>query len=121
MQIPFNSIAFDTLGGTFNSSTHAYTVARTGYYRISATGYSTTPGTGSERYAVGCHVAGALMAFTGGNYSVSDTPLAGFSSVQYVDAGQAIDMWIFSAIAANLGAGNSGGHQMFWDMEYLGN
>ncbi|HQP03083.1 MAG TPA: hypothetical protein PLP11_00645 [Bacteroidales bacterium] len=52
-KVPFNATVFNTLHGTFDGTNRRFTASRAGYYQISVTGYSSTAGTGTERYAIG--------------------------------------------------------------------
>ena len=121
-QLPFDATVFNTLQGTFDGTNKRFTASRAGYYQISVTGYSSTAGTGIERYAIGVQKNGALEGFCGANYSASDTPLAGPSMIVYMNGStDYVEIWAFSAIAAIWSSGSSGGHYMLWHMNYLGN
>lgn len=62
-KLPFNATLFNTLQGTFDATNNRFTASRPGYYQISVTGYSTTAGTGNERYAIGIKKNGVLEGF----------------------------------------------------------
>lgn len=75
-KLPFNATVFNTLQGTFNTTNNRFTASRAGYYQISITGYSSTPGSGSERYGIAILKNGGQETISGGSYSASDTPLS---------------------------------------------
>ncbi len=123
--VPFDSIPYNTLGGTFANNT--FTAVDSGYYQISVTGYSTTaPVALGHRYAIGATINGVLDSFTGGNYSriSGDTPLAGYSAIVKLGHNSTLTIDAYSAIEAEwsgiLPVANPG-HEMIWDMHYLGN
>ena len=122
VKIPFNATLFNTLQGTFDTALNRFTASRSGYYRISVTGYSATAGTGTERYAIGVYKNAGLEGFTGGNYSNGDTPLSGLAAtILYLNGStDYVEIWAYSAITATWKGGNSGGHCMYWYMDYVG-
>jgi len=104
----------------YNQSQGTFTAPRTGYYRFTLTGYSTTHLTNDgDRYAFGIKINGALKSFAGGNYSTFDTPLSTYSAVVHLTAGDVVKPAIFSSIVVTLGAGGTG-HAFWFQGEFVG-
>lgn len=120
-QLPFNATTFNTLKGTFSITAHTFTPSRPGYYQVSVSGYSSSAGSGTERYAIGVRKNGVLEGLCGGNYSAVDTPMSGPTVIVYLNGTtDNVDIAMYSAIPAILGGGPTGGHVMLWHMSYLG-
>jgi hypothetical protein len=103
----------------YNQSQGTFTAPRTGYYRFTINGYSTTAlTTAGDRYAIGIEVNGTLKSMAGGNYSIFDTPLSTYTTVVYLTAGQVVNPAMYTSIAATLGAGT--GHEFWFQGEFVG-
>ncbi|MBU2555788.1 MAG: hypothetical protein KKF98_15150 [Bacteroidetes bacterium] len=103
----------------YNQSQGTFTAPRTGFYRFTLTGYSTTAlTTAGDRYAFGIKINGTLKSFAGGNYSTSDTPLTTYTAVVYLTADNVVKPAIFSSIVATLGGGT--GHEFWFQGEFVG-
>ncbi len=122
--LPFNSVTYDELQGVFDPITYSYTVDNAGFYRVTVTGYSSysaeAPGL---RYAIGAKVNNVKHSMTGGGYSLRDTPLAGYSSILKLNKNDIISIDGFSSKLVTWRGGPSvtPGHEMIWQIEYLGN
>jgi hypothetical protein len=103
----------------YNTVTGTFTAPRTGFYRFTLTGYSTTgSNTPSDRYAFGIKINGTLKSMAGGNYSTSDTPLSTYTAVVHLTVGDVVKPAIFSSIVATLGGGT--GHEFWFQGEFVG-
>jgi len=117
--VAFTNLLWNTFpAGSYDVGNGRFVAPYTGYYRLSASGYFPTAGTGSERIAIGFSVAGSLYTFCGGSFSAGDTPLPLCSMVVPVNAGQAVAVEMFSALAAT--TGSPGSHTTWFQGEYLG-
>ena len=115
------TLDYNTFSGTpYNTTTGAFTAPRTGYYRFSIFGYTTTPMTAAgDRYAYGININNSLKSFAGGNYSTFDTPLTSYSAVVYLTSNDIVKPAIFSSIVVSLG-GTADGHAFWFQGEFVG-
>ena len=106
-----NAITTEAYDIGSNYSGGVFTAPVTGRYLFYAGGWSATGGNG-ERYAW-CARANTtgLLYISGGNYSLADTPLAGYTIVHNLSAGDTVEMWVFSGITATWGGGS---HAVWW-------
>ncbi len=119
-KLPFNATAYNTLRGTFDTGLNRFTASRAGYYQVSVTGYSSTAGSGSERYGFSVAKNGTPETIAGGNYSAADTPLGGLTMILYLNGStDYVEIQMYSAIPAIL-SGGAGQYGMAWFMSYLG-
>lgn len=95
-----------------------FTAPLKGKYLFSLGGYSPTAGSGSERYALGIGINGALYSFVGGAFSAVDSPLSGGSFLVYLEKGNTVNVQSYTAIPAVLGSGWT--HHVFFQGVYLG-
>ena len=119
-KLPFNATAYNTLKGTFDTGLNRFTASRAGYYQVSITGFSSTAGSGSERYGFSVAKNGTPETIAGGNYSAADTPLGGLTMILYLNGStDYVEIQMYSAISAILNGG-AGQYGMAWFMSYLG-
>lgn len=107
------------VGSVYSTSTNGRFVAPVaGKYMFYAGGYSVGSSNG-ERYAFGVKVnnAGSPDFITGGNYSITDTPLAPYQIVLNLAANDYVELFFFSAISTTIGGTP---HVLYWGGYLLG-
>jgi len=116
-----NTLDYNTFSGTpYSTTAGTFTAPRTGFYRFTLNGYSTTPlTTAGDRYGIGIRVNGTLKSFAGGNYSTSDTPLSTYTAVVHLTTGDVVKPTIFTSIAATIGS-DGAGHEFWFQGEFVG-
>ena len=101
------------IGSVYSTSTNGRFVAPVaGRYMFYAGGYS-VGSTSGERYAFGVKVnnVGSPDYITGGNYCITDTPLAPYQVVLNLAANDYVELHFFSAITTSLGGST---HWIYW-------
>jgi len=108
--------AYD-IGGNYGTSTAGRFVAPVaGRYLFYFGGFS-VGNTIDARYAVSATVNGGSQSYIGGgNYSLVDTPLSGYSVIHNLSVNDYVELQGFSAIATTWG----GGHYVYWGGYLLG-
>jgi hypothetical protein len=107
------------VGSVYSTSTFGRFVAPVaGKYMFYAGGWSGGSANG-ERYAFGVKInnTGSPDFLTGGNYSITDSPLAPFQVVLNLAANDYIELWFFSAISTTIGGSP---HVLYWGGYLLG-
>ncbi len=107
------------VGSVYSTSTNGRFVAPVaGKYMFYAGGYSVGSSNG-ERYAFGVKVnnAGSPDFITGGNYCLTDTPLAPYQIVLNLAANDYVELFFFSAIYTTIGGSP---HVLYWGGYLLG-
>jgi hypothetical protein len=107
------------VGSVYSTSTNGRFVAPVaGKYMFYAGGYSMGSSNG-ERYAFGVKVnnAGSPDFITGGNYCLTDTPLAPYQIVLNLAANDYVELFFFSAISTTIGGSP---HVLYWGGYLLG-
>ena len=111
---------FNTFGNaTYNNSTGTFTAPKAGYYQFRSHGYIATANANGERIAVGIYINGGLRAFSGGQFSIGDTPGPQFAHVVHLEVGDTVTVYSYTPIEARYGGG--GGHFWWFQGDYLGN
>jgi hypothetical protein len=94
-----------------NYSSGRFTAPVAGRYFFYAGGYSSIS-SNDERYAWSAVVNGGPQTFIGGgNYCLVDSPLAGYSVVYNLAAGDYVDLFVFSAVGGTWGPST---HRVFF-------
>lgn len=96
-----------------NYSSGRFTAPVAGRYFIYAGGWSSI-GTASngERYALSAVINGSGLTFiSGGNYCLTDSPLASYQIVYNLAAGDYVELQAFTAVGGTWGAGT---HRLYW-------
>ena len=104
-------------GTYWSNSTQRFTAPVTGVYHFYVGGWATANANGT-RYAYSFrHTNGNNLTFIGGgDYCSGDSPMAGWSRVIKLTAGEWVELWMYSATSTTLG----GGHHFFWGGYQLG-
>lgn len=106
-----NAITTESYDVTSNYSGGRFTAPIAGRYLFYASGWASISANG-ERYAWCARVNdGGLFYIGGGNYCLTDSPLAGYSIVYNLNAGDYVDLWVFSAVGGTWGGGS---HSVWW-------
>jgi len=106
-----NAITAEAYDIGSNYSGGRFTAPVAGRYLFYASGWSSIS-TNGERYAWCARVNnGDLFYIGGGNYCLTDSPLAGYSIVYNLSAGDYVDLWVFSAVTGTWGGGS---HSVWW-------
>lgn len=103
-----------------------FTAPVAGRYMFYGGGWAATPTPANDidqRYGMGVNVNGgavtpALQFISGGNYSITDTPMSGYTVVLNLNANDYVDFWGFSAILTTWG--NEPNHKFYWGGYLLG-
>jgi len=123
-KLPFNVVSYSNLHGTYDTANYRFIPAVSGVFRALVSGYSSTTYATANRYAIGLYKNGINQGFCGGiDNTLADVPLSGMTGeVQMNGTTDYIEIWMFSANAGTLpgGSGNSGGHEMIWNIEFVG-
>jgi hypothetical protein len=107
------------VGSVYSTSTFGRFVAPVaGKYMFYAGGWSVANSNG-ERYAFGVKInnTGAPDFLTGGNYSITDSPLVPFQIVLNLAANDYVELFYFSAITTSIGGSP---HVLYWGGYLLG-
>ena len=107
------------VGSVYSTSTFGRFVAPVaGKYMFYAGGWSGGSANG-ERYAFGVKInnTGSPDFLTGGNYSITDTPLVPFQIVLNLAANDYVELFYFSAVSTTLGGST---HWLYWGGYLLG-
>ena len=109
--------AYD-IGGNYGTSTAGRFVAPVaGRYLFYFGGFG-NGSTVNERYAVCARINGGGLNFiSGGSYSLTDTPLSGYSVVHNLAVNDYVDLFYYTAIANTWGASV---HYVYWGGYLLG-
>ena len=104
-------------GSYWSNSNQQFTAPVTGTYVFYVGGWA-TPNSNGTRYAYSFrHTNGNNLTYIGGgDYCSGDSPMAGWSRVIKLSAGEWVELWMYSAITATLG----GGHYFYWGGYLLG-
>ena len=116
---PYTSQCTGVSDGTYWSNTNQqFTAPVTGVYHFFVGGWA-SPNSNGTRYAYSFkHQNGNNLNFIGGgDYCVSDSPMAGWSRTIKLSAGEWVELWGYSAIAATYGTST---HFFFWGGYLLG-
>jgi hypothetical protein len=106
-----NAITTESYDIGSNYSGGRFTAPVAGRYLFYASGWASINANG-ERYAWCARVNdGGLFYIGGGNYCLTDSPLAGYSIVYNLSAGDYVDLWVFSAAGGTWGGGS---HSVWW-------
>lgn len=106
-----NAITTESYDVTSNYSGGRFTAPVAGRYLFYAGGWTSINSNG-ERYAWCARVNdGGLFYIVGGNYCLTDSPLAGYSIVYNLNAGDYVDLLVFSAVSGTWGGGS---HSVWW-------
>ena len=98
----FSTVSYN-VGSHYNTSNGRFTAPVAGRYCFYAGGYSPNAGNGA-RYAWCATVNNGSQQFiAGGDYSTVDSPLAGYSAAYQLNAGDYVDLRMYSEIAATIG------------------
>ena len=107
------------IGSVYSTSTNGRFVAPVaGRYMFYAGGWS-VGNTNGERYAFGVKVnnSGSPDFITGGNYSITDSPLASYQVILNIAANDYVELFYFSAINTSIGGST---HWLYWGGYLLG-
>ena len=106
------------IGGNYGTSTAGRFVAPVaGRYLFYAGGWS-TGNTTDARYAISAAVNGGSQFYiSGGNYSLVDSPLSGYSIIHNLAVNDFVELFYYSAIATQWGGGS---HPIYWGGYLLG-
>ena len=107
------------VGSVYSTSTNGRFVAPVaGKYMFYAGGWSVGNSNG-ERYAFGVKInnTGSPDFLTGGNYCITDSPLAPFQIVLNLAANDYVELFYFSAVSTSIGSGT---HVLYWGGYLLG-
>jgi len=107
------------VGSVYSTSTFGRFVAPVaGKYMFYAGGWSVANSNG-ERYAFGVKInnTGSPDFITGGNYCITDSPLAPYQIVLNLAANDYVELFYFSAVSTSIGGGT---HWLYWGGYLLG-
>lgn len=95
------------VGGHWDSSSQRFNAPVTGSYVFFCGGWCNASGNG-DRYAYSFRVNGAGLGFIGGgNYCLVDSPMAGYSKMLNLTAGDYVEIIMFSASSMTLGGSHT--------------
>ena len=120
ISLPTNRTVDYNVGNHWNSSNGLFYAPVTGYYLFYAGGWANYNGSGN-RYGFSAHinvgVGGDWKYIGGANTSLVDTPLATYTVVRYMVAGEYMRMTMFSSVAMILGTSS---HKFYYGGHLLG-
>ena len=111
------AVASHNIGGHWNSSNGRFTAPVAGRYMFQVGGWANYNGAGN-RYAYCFQQNGGAYNFIGGGgTTAADSPMAGYSAILNLAAGDYVDLAMFSSVTMGMG---SPSHYMWWGGYLLG-
>lgn len=111
------AVAYYNIGSHWNSANGRFTAPVAGRYVFQVGGWANYNGAGN-RYAYCFQQNGGAYNFIGGGgTTAADSPMAGYSAILNLAAGDYIDLAMFSAVTMGMG---SPSHYMWWGGYLLG-